>query len=97
MKILLTGASGFAGAHMLKFLLSETDSSIICPVTYKHGGHKDRIPALVSADELSRVLIFEHDLALARLPDNETTQDIDLIIKAFKKVWSNIEEIKKNG
>jgi perosamine synthetase len=24
-------------------------------------------------------------------------EDIDLIIKAFKKVWSNIEEIKKNG
>ena len=80
MKILLTGASGFAGAHMLKYLISETDSNIICPVTYKHGGHKDRIPALVSTDELSRVNIFEHDLALDKLPDNEFTRDIDLII-----------------
>ena len=26
-----------------------------------------------------------------------TNEDIDLIIKAFKKVWSNIEEIKNNG
>jgi dTDP-4-amino-4,6-dideoxygalactose transaminase len=26
-----------------------------------------------------------------------SNEDIDLIIKAFKKVWSNIEEIKKNG
>lgn len=80
MNILLTGASGFAGAHMLKYLISETDSNIVCPVTYKHGGHKDRIPALVSSDELSRVHIFEHDLALDKLPDNEITRDIDLII-----------------
>jgi len=64
LKILLTGASGFAGAHMLKYLLSETNSKIICPVTYKHGGHKDRIPALVPPHELGRVHIFEHDLPL---------------------------------
>lgn len=80
MKILLTGASGFAGAHMLKYLLSETNSNIICPVTYKHGGHKDRIPALVPPHELGRVHIFEHDLALDKLPENEITRDIDLII-----------------
>ena len=24
-------------------------------------------------------------------------EDIDLIIKAFQKVWTNINEIKKNG
>lgn len=80
LKILLTGASGFAGAHMLKYLLSETDSHVVCPVTYKHGGHKDRIPALISSRELSRVDILEHDLAMSKLPRNELTEKIDLII-----------------
>jgi dTDP-glucose 4,6-dehydratase len=80
LKVLLTGASGFAGAHMLKFLLSETDSEVVCPVTYRHGGHKDRIPALVPTESLGRVNIFEHDLALTKLPDNEATRNVDLII-----------------
>jgi dTDP-glucose 4,6-dehydratase len=80
LKILLTGASGFAGAHMLKYLLSQTDSHVVCPVTYKHGGHKDRIPALISPTELKRVIIFEHDLATNKLPNNEFTQNIELII-----------------
>lgn len=65
---------------MLKYLLAETDCQVICPVTYKHGGHRDRIPALVSPEELNRVKIFEHDLAVISLPDNELTRDIDLII-----------------
>lgn len=36
-KVLLTGASGFAGAHMLKELLSLDQIEVICPVTYQHG------------------------------------------------------------
>jgi len=79
-KVLLTGASGFAGAHMLNFLLSHTDCELVCPVTYKHGGHRDRIPALVSKEDLSRVTIIEHDLATNQLPFNEITQDVDLVI-----------------
>ena len=80
MKILLTGASGFAGAHMLKYLLSETNHDVICPVTYQHGGHKDRIPALISSEGIKRVFIFEHDLAGSKLPINDITKDIDIII-----------------
>ncbi len=80
MKVLLTGASGFAGAHMLKFLLSETDCVVVCPVTYKHGGHKDRIPALINKEDFSRVTIIEHDLATDQLPLNSVTQDVNLVI-----------------
>ena len=80
MKILLTGASGFAGAHMLKYLLSQTQHEVICPVTYRHGGHRNRIPSLLTELEFSRVKIFEHDLADSPLSLNSTTQGVEMII-----------------
>ena len=61
--ILLTGASGFAGAHMLKHLLENTEYQIFCPVTYTHGGHKNRIPSLVEAKYSHRFKLIHHDLA----------------------------------
>lgn len=80
MKVMLTGASGFAGAHMLKYLLTQTDCEIVCPVTYEHGGHKDRIPALVNFKLMNRVSIFEFDLAKGEIPLNSITSDVQLII-----------------
>ena len=80
MKILLTGASGFAGAHMLNFLLNNTNHEVICPVTYRHGGHVSRIPSLISEEKLKRVRIFEQDLALGYIPRNEFTEDVEMII-----------------
>lgn len=80
MKILLTGASGFAGAHMLKYLLSQTQHDVICPVTYRHGGHRNRIPSLLMESEMSRVKIIEHDLANSPLPTDSITQGIEMII-----------------
>jgi dTDP-glucose 4,6-dehydratase len=80
MKILLTGASGFAGAHMLKELLNHNHSEIVCPVTYKHGGNINRIPALLNGNDKSRFKIQDIDLAykesIARLIDF----DFDTII-----------------
>jgi len=61
--ILLTGASGFAGAHMLKHLLERTDYQVICPVTYTHGGHKNRIPSLIGTNHFDRFNLIHHDLA----------------------------------
>jgi len=80
MNILLTGASGFVGAHMLKFLLENSVAEIYCPVTYKHGGHKDRIPDLIPLDLLTRAHIFEFDLAESELSEREIDVRIDLII-----------------
>ena len=80
MDILLTGASGFAGAHMLQYLIENTSSRIYCPVTYTHGGHKERIPALVEKTDLERVIIFEHDLATHPIENTGYFEGIDLII-----------------
>lgn len=46
-KILLTGAGGFVGAHVLRHLLMETDATIVCPVTFRHRGNSDRIASSI--------------------------------------------------
>ena len=78
--ILLTGASGFAGAHMLKFLLENTDSFIYCPVTYEHGGHRNRISSLVNAEFNNRFELFELDLAKDSLSGSFDDRNLRLII-----------------
>lgn len=42
-RVLLTGASGFVGSHVLRHLLVNTDWEIVCPVTFTHKGVQDRI------------------------------------------------------
>lgn len=50
-RVLLTGAGGFTGSHVLRHLLVNTDWEIICPVTFRHRGNTDRIAsALVGND-----------------------------------------------
>ena len=92
MNILLTGASGFAGAHMLQYLIENTNSRIYCPVTYTHGGHKERIPALVEKTDLERVIIFEHDLAAHPIENTGYFEGIDLIIN-FASEPGNVKNL----
>lgn len=42
-KVLLTGASGFVGSHVLRHLIVNTDWFIVCPTTFTHKGLQDRI------------------------------------------------------
>jgi dTDP-glucose 4,6-dehydratase len=42
-RVLLTGASGFVGSHVLRHLLVNTDYEIVCPTTFTHKGLQDRI------------------------------------------------------
>ncbi len=43
MRVLLTGASGFVGSHVLRHLLVNTDYEIVAPVSYRHRGTPDRV------------------------------------------------------
>lgn len=43
---MVTGASGLVGAHVLKYLLLNTDWDIVCPVSFKHRGIPERITYL---------------------------------------------------
>lgn len=46
-RVLLTGAGGFVGCHMLRHLLMNTDWQIVCPVTFRHRGNGDRIASSI--------------------------------------------------
>ena len=42
-RVLLTGASGFVGSHVLRHILVNTDWFVVCPTTFTHKGLTDRI------------------------------------------------------
>jgi dTDP-glucose 4,6-dehydratase len=42
-RVLLTGASGLVGSHVLKYLLDNTDWTFVCPCSFRHKGNPLRI------------------------------------------------------
>jgi dTDP-glucose 4,6-dehydratase len=62
-RVLLTGASGFAGSHVLRHLLTETDWDILCLVSWQHRGEPGRILDAVAGIDPGRVQVVTHDLA----------------------------------
>lgn len=80
MKVLLTGASGFVGSHVLRHLLVNTHWDVVCPVTFRHKGLPARISSSVcdQPDWADRVDVLHWDLrspadpiTLSRLRDCE--------------------------
>lgn len=60
--VLLTGASGFFGSHLLRHLLMNTDWEIICIVSWKHKGTPERVENAWKDMDKDRVTIIRHDL-----------------------------------
>jgi len=63
MKIILTGASGLVGSHILSHLVNTTDAEIICLCSWEHKGSPDNV---VKSD---RVKVITHDLG-SQIPDS---------------------------
>lgn len=63
-RVLLTGASGFVGSHVLRHLLVNTDWQIVCLSSFRHRGNTDRIRLSVKdCDEnFDRTTVITHDL-----------------------------------
>lgn len=62
-RILLTGASGFVGSHVLRHILTTTDWDVVCPVTFRHKGISDRLETALEGQDQSRVTIVQTDLS----------------------------------
>lgn len=63
-KILVTGAGGAIGIHMLSKILEDTDWNIIATDSFRHKGYFDRLAILKSRfpEYSSRIEILTHDL-----------------------------------
>lgn len=72
MRVLLTGASGFLGAHCLRYMLAETEWEFVCPVTFRHKGVPERLTWAVDEKQWDRVDVVRHDLAC---PVNSSTAE----------------------
>lgn len=82
MHILLTGAAGFVGSHVLRHLLTNTDWEITCPVSFRHKGLPARVASSVcDTDWGDRVNIVHWDM---RAPADPLTlhqfRDCDVIM-----------------
>jgi len=82
-RLLLTGAGGFIGSHVLRHLLSETDWQIVVTDSFRHKGKTDRIIGaledLWGTGDLDKVII--HDLAAPISPQMaEQIGEIDYVI-----------------
>lgn len=65
MRVLLTGAGGFIGAHTLAHIMHNTDWHVICLDSFRHKGKTDRIAEMLMAhpDWRARTTVITHDLA----------------------------------
>jgi dTDP-glucose 4,6-dehydratase len=79
-RILLTGAAGFVGAHMLRHLIETTEHHIVAPVSLRHRGSSSRLE-WATAGQRDRVTFLRHDLA-APLSATELHQigDVEAIL-----------------
>lgn len=70
-RVLLTGASGFFGSHLLRHLLMNTDWEFVCICSWQHKGTPERVENAINGIDKSRVKIITHDLTA---PLTETTK-----------------------
>jgi len=98
-RLLLTGASGFVGSHVLRHVLVNTDWFVVCPVTFSHKGIQDRIRLSIidNPEYLKRIKIVQCDLAypISSITDKEFgTIDYVLNVASESHVDRSIEEPK---
>lgn len=84
-RLLLTGVSGFAGAHILEHVLTNTDWDIVGIASWTHKGTPERVEEAVKnhPDWRERVTIITHDLERP-IPERTRARigHIDYIINA---------------
>jgi dTDP-glucose 4,6-dehydratase len=69
-KILISGAAGFIGFHLVNYLLEKTDYNIVCLDRYDTSGNVNRLASFLNDEQKKRVKFVFHDL---KAPINEFT------------------------
>jgi dTDP-glucose 4,6-dehydratase len=93
-RVLLTGAAGFFGSHLLRELMVNTDWDFVCPCSWQHKGTPERLENAIDGMDKSRVTVITHDLTA---PFTATTKkrigkiDIILNIASNSHVHRSIE------
>jgi len=103
-KVLLTGAGGFVGSHVLSHLLKNTDYDIVCICSWKHKGEPRRIiEDLNYQNNKHRVTILTHDLVSPLTNDvKEKIGKVDYILNIAseshvdRSIDEPVEFIKNN-
>ena len=109
--VLLTGAGGFIGAHILEHLLEQTDWTVICTDSFRHKGKTDRIADVLQTDtgecppdeRRERTRVIMHDLR-APISDQmaEKMGDINYILAVAseshvdRSIFEPVEFIRNN-
>ena len=96
-RVLLTGASGFVGSHVLRHIILNTDWFVVCPTTFTHKGLQDRIRIALDdlPDAYKRVKIIRCDFTSPISPiTSREFGNIDLVINVASEshVDRSIEE-----
>jgi dTDP-glucose 4,6-dehydratase len=80
-RVLLTGAGGFFGSHLLRHLLVNTDWDFVTPCSWTHKGTPERLENAIAGMDKNRVTVITHDLTA---PFTEVTKKrigkIDIIL-----------------
>jgi dTDP-glucose 4,6-dehydratase len=66
-RVLLTGANGFVGSHLLDLILAETGWDVVCPVTFQHCGDPFRLTMVRERHDektWNRVKVVTTDLSM---------------------------------
>lgn len=65
-RVLITGAGGFMGSHILRHLLLNTDWELVLMDSFRHRGKTDRIVVQTEdmPDATSRITVIRHDLTV---------------------------------
>jgi dTDP-glucose 4,6-dehydratase len=81
-RLLLTGAGGFLGSHVLRHILHETEWDVVATDSFRHKGKTDRIiQAVDDRMDLQRLEVITHDLAAPVSPQMAARiGDVDYII-----------------